>query len=105
MRGAAIAEVHALSLGIPRQAAVRRRFVQSIVDAERTLRLEAAGYETETVEFVPPTVTPHNVLFRARKVGEPARMRDAAVRYSALRGLTATATLDGPETSPLPDRK
>lgn len=52
-------------LGVPRAAPVRRRFVQSIVDAERTLRLEIAGYRVEVVEFVPPTVTPHNLLFRA----------------------------------------
>ena len=31
------------SLGLPRHAAVRRRFIQAMVDAERTLRLEAAG--------------------------------------------------------------
>jgi hypothetical protein len=64
-------------LKIPRQAAVRRRFIQSIVDAERTLRLEAAGYETEVVEFVAPTITPHNLLWRARYVGEPKRMASA----------------------------
>jgi hypothetical protein len=64
-------------LRIPRQAAVRRRFIQSIVDAERTWRLEAAGYETEVVEFVAPTVTPHNLLWRARYVGEPQRMEAA----------------------------
>jgi hypothetical protein len=62
-------------MNIPRHAPVRRRFIQSIVDAERTLRLEAAGFETEVVEFVPPTVTPHNLLWRARYVGEPRRMQ------------------------------
>ena len=31
--------------------------------------IEAAGYETEVVEFVPPTVTPHNLLGGARLVG------------------------------------
>jgi hypothetical protein len=68
---------YAETLRIPRQAAVRRRFIQSIVDAERTWRLEAAGYETEVVEFVAPTVTPHNLLWRARYVGEPKRMEAA----------------------------
>jgi hypothetical protein len=56
--------------GIPRHAAVRRRFIQAMVDAERTLVLEAAGYATEVVELVAPTVTPHNLLWRARRVGE-----------------------------------
>jgi hypothetical protein len=60
-------------LGIPRHSPVRRRFVEAMVDAERTWRLEAAGYETEVVEFVAPTVTPHNLLWRARLVGEPGR--------------------------------
>jgi len=55
-------------LDIPRQAPVRRRFIQAWVDAERTRTLEAAGYETEVVEFVPATVTPHNLLWRARRL-------------------------------------
>lgn len=71
------AEAAAGARGIPRHAAVRNRFVQALVDAERTLRLEAAGYETEVVELVPPTVTPHNLLWRARLVGEPTRMARA----------------------------
>ncbi len=71
------AKAQAETLGIPRHAPVRRRFIQAMVDAERTWRLEAAGYETEVVEFVPPTVTPHNLLWRARLVGEPQRMKAA----------------------------
>ena len=55
------------------------------IDAERTLRLEAAGYATEVVPFVPPTVTPHNLLWRARRVGEPRAMADAAERLERLR--------------------
>jgi hypothetical protein len=53
-----LAERHAEQLGLPRHAEVRRRFIQSIVDAERTLRLEAAGWQTTVVSFVAPTVTP-----------------------------------------------
>lgn len=64
-------------LGIPHHAPVRRRFIQAMVDAERTWRLEAAGYQTEVVEFVGGTVTPHNLLWRARLVGEPVRMASA----------------------------
>jgi predicted RNA methylase len=65
--GAAVgAEAQAVALGIPRQAPVRRRFIQAMVDAERTRRLEAAGYQTEVVELVGATVTPHNLLWRAR---------------------------------------
>ncbi|HVK64539.1 MAG TPA: methyltransferase [Polyangium sp.] len=79
------AEAKADTLGMPRQAEVRRRFLMSLVDAERTLRLEAAGYEVTITAFVPPTVTPHNLLFRARRVREPGRMREAAARLERLR--------------------
>jgi len=71
------AEAHATRLGIPHHAPVRRRFIQALVDAERTWVLEAAGYETEVIEFVGATVTPHNLLWRARRVQEPVRMAAA----------------------------
>ena len=74
------AEAEAEHRGIPRHAPVRRRFIQALVDADRTWRLEAAGYQTEVVELVGPTVTPHNLLWRARLVGEPVRM--AATRHA-----------------------
>jgi threonine dehydrogenase-like Zn-dependent dehydrogenase len=71
-------------MGIPRHAAVRRAFLEALVAAERTLRLEAAGYATEVVPFVAPTVTPYNLVWRARRVGEPGRMRAAAERLARL---------------------
>jgi len=74
------ARAEAERLGIPRHAPVRRRFMQALVDAERTGRLEAAGYQTEVVEFVGATVTPHNLLWRSHRVNEPKRM--AAARRS-----------------------
>jgi len=86
---AALAESNAEQLGLPRHAEVRRRFIQSIVDAERTLRLEAAGWQTTVVNFVAPTVTPHNLLWRAERVGEPGRMGEAAERLARLRGQTS----------------
>ena len=67
---AALAQQRAEQLGLPRHTEVRRRFIQSIVDAERTLRLEAAGWQTTVVNFVAPTVTPHNLLWRAERVGD-----------------------------------
>ena len=77
---------------------MRRRFVQAFVDAERTLRLEAAGWQTEVVELCPPTVTPHNLLWRARRVGEPGRMAEPpgasqCQLSAARRALTACGTL------------
>lgn len=80
------AEALAEGAGIPRHAPVRRRFIQAIVDAERTGRLEAAGYETEVVEFVGATVTPHNLLWRSRLVREPVRMAAARRRWLQLLG-------------------
>jgi predicted RNA methylase len=82
---AAAAEALADATGVPRHAEVRRRFVTAAIDAERTLRLEAAGYETTVVPLVAPTVTPHHLLWRARRVGEPRRMAEAAARLGRLR--------------------
>jgi hypothetical protein len=77
VEAAARARRRAVQLGFPRHAHVRNRFIQACVDAERTWRLESAGYETEVVEFVGATVTPHNLLWRARRVQEPSRMAAA----------------------------
>jgi hypothetical protein len=85
VEAAARAEERAASYGIPRQAPVRRRFIQAMVDAERTWRLEAAGYQTEVVELVGATVTPHNLLWRARRVGEPTRMAAAREALDGIR--------------------
>jgi hypothetical protein len=84
--GVAFAAARAEREGIPRHAPVRRRFLQALVDAQRTLRLEAAGFETEVVELCAPTVTPHNLLWRARRVGEPHRMAQAQADLARLLG-------------------
>jgi hypothetical protein len=81
---ARVAADRADGAAIPRHAPVRRRFIQAIVDAERTWRLEAAGFETEVVEWVPATLTPHNLLWRARRVGEPHRMAEAQAAIDRL---------------------
>jgi hypothetical protein len=83
---ARVAAQNADRLGIPRHAPVRRRFIQAFVDADRTWRLEAAGYHTQVVEFVPPTVTPHNLLWRSRRVREPKRMAAGQAGLDTLRG-------------------
>ncbi len=83
---AARAEAIAGARAVPRHAEVRRRFVAALVDGERVLRLEAAGYETVVVPFVAPTVTAHHLVFRARRVGEPKRMAAAAADLARLRG-------------------
>jgi len=54
-------------------ALLARRVTASLVDLERKLRLEAAGYETRIEELVAPTVTPHNLVLAARRIGEGPR--------------------------------
>ena len=71
-------------LGIPRHAPVRRAFLEALRAAERTLRLESLGWATEVVSFVAPTVTPYHLAWRARRVGEPGRMRAAAERLARM---------------------
>jgi len=82
------ARLAAEHLGIVRQAEVRRRWIQSWVDNLRTSTLEAAGYHVEVAAFVPPTVTPHNLVWRARRVGEPARMRQARARLERMQSVS-----------------
>ncbi len=78
------AQAQAERLGIPHHAEAQKRFLHALVDAERISRLEAAGWETTAVPFVAPTVTPHNLLLRARRLKEPARMAEAAQRRRRL---------------------
>jgi methyltransferase family protein len=70
-------------LGFPRQAILRGRFHDAMTDARRVLRLEAAGFEVVTVEFVPAGATPHNLLLRARWVGATARAERAKMALCA----------------------
>lgn len=81
---AAAAEARADQAGMARHGEVRRRLVAALVDAERTLRLEAAGWQATVSEFVAPTVTPHNLLWRARRSREPARMAQAQAALERL---------------------
>jgi hypothetical protein len=84
------AQAAADRLGLSRAAPVRRSFVSAWVSSERALRLEALGYRTELVAFVPSSVTPENTLFRARRVREPKRMADAAARLASLKKESAS---------------
>ena len=69
---------------LPDHGLVGRRFAQALIDAERTLRLEAHGYQTEVVEIFSPQVSPYNFLWRARRVREPVRMEHARRRHGEL---------------------
>ncbi len=72
---------------LPRQGVVGRKVAASLIDVERTLRLEAAGFDTDVVEFVPPAVTPFNLLWRARRGLDEGRRREAAARLAGLSAL------------------
>jgi hypothetical protein len=64
---------------------IRRRALTALVDLERALRLEAAGYETRAEEFVAPTVTPQNVVLCGRLTRDAVRVARARERLAALR--------------------
>lgn len=74
------------ALGYVADDLVHRRMRSALVDLERKLRLEAAGYETELDELVGATVTPHNVLFHGRRTDNPVRVARARGRLAALTG-------------------
>ncbi len=71
--------------GISHHPELRNRLSASLIDAERTLRLEASGWQTTVAPLVPPTVTPHNLLWRARRSLEPRRMAEASEALARLR--------------------
>jgi len=79
-----IADAWRARLPLPRHGLVGKRFAQSIIDAERTLRLESRGWQTEVVELFSPSVSPYNFLWRAKRVSEPTRMREAKEKHEAL---------------------
>jgi precorrin-6B methylase 2 len=72
------------AMGASDHAAIRRPLVQSLIDHERTLRAETAGYDVTVVSFVAPTVTPHNLAWVCRRVREPNAMAAARARWEAL---------------------
>jgi hypothetical protein len=93
-----VADAWVARLPLPAHALVSKRMAQSFIDAERTLRLEAAGYETEVVEAFAATLSPHNLLWRARRVKEPVRMKRAATTLASLRSPTDAARDADPTT-------
>jgi hypothetical protein len=64
---------------------LRASLARTLTDTERTLRLEAAGYETTVIDAIPASVTPFGRLWRARRVNEPVRMARAKADLERLR--------------------
>ena len=81
----------ASAMGLPPHGVLRGRLSDALTDARRALQLETAGFEVTAVEFVAATVTPHNLLLRARYVGPTGRAeraRDALARLAQLQHVT-----------------
>lgn len=57
--------------GLPRDAEIRRPYVEALVLADRVTTLRAAGYEVTVPAFVAPTITPYNKLIVGRWIGRP----------------------------------
>ncbi|MCR9247434.1 MAG: SAM-dependent methyltransferase [bacterium] len=68
---------------------LRREAAATVTDTMRMLLLQACGYDTRVVEFVPSRHTPKNTLIRAMRRGhtDPA----AAIAYRDLRTATGGA--------------
>lgn len=86
--GQRAASRHREALGLSRHGLVGRRVAAALIDQERALRLELHGYETVASELFSSTVSPHNLLFRARRVAEPRRMEAHRALHARLMGET-----------------
>ena len=92
VRAQPLADAWRAKLPVPGHALLGKRMAQSLIDAERTLRLEAGGYETEVVEAWAPTLSPYHLLWRARRVREPVRMERARRQLQLLQDLVIDDT-------------
>jgi len=82
---ATLAQQRAEQLGLPRHAEVRRRFIQSIVDASAPCAWRPrVGRPPWSTSWRPPYPAQSPLACRAR--GEPGRMAEAAERLARLRG-------------------
>jgi hypothetical protein len=84
-KGTALANDVASALAFPSCAPIQRKLIHAVVDAERVLNCESAGYQTQALEFVPAHVTPWNTLLRCQRVLEPVRQARAQKSLAALR--------------------
>jgi hypothetical protein len=71
-------------LGLPLTGRIRTRVGDALLDAARFLRLEAAGYRVDAVEFAGGDVTPRNLMLRAERTASGRSPSDAAARLAKL---------------------
>lgn len=73
--------------GVPACGRLRSRLSDVLLDAARFLRLEAAGYRVDAVEFAGGDVTPRNLMLRAERTVAGRPPAEAAARLARLAGL------------------
>lgn len=83
---------------IAENSVLKQKLCSAATDSLRLLRLKAAGYKADAVEFIDPEDTPKNVMLRGRFTGK----RDAA---SLERYREAYRFLTGREAPPVPEKE
>lgn len=73
VEGWAEAQIEADRIGLPSDAAVRGRYASALIDGARLKHLNEAGYEAKLIPFTSPQVTPHHLVFHARRGGHSPR--------------------------------
>jgi len=71
-------------VGLPLTGRIRSRLGDALLDAARFLRLEAAGYRVDAVEFAGGDVTPRNLMLRAERTVSGRHPADSAARLKRL---------------------
>jgi hypothetical protein len=71
-------------VGLPLTGRIRSRLGDALLDAARFLRLEAAGYRVDAVEFAGGDVTPRNLMLRAERTAAGRAPADAVARLQRL---------------------
>jgi len=72
------------AVGLPRSGRLRARIGDALQDSARFLRLEAAGYRVDAVDFAGGDVTPRNLMLRAERTASGRSPADAAARLARL---------------------
>ncbi len=76
-----------------RHGILKERCAALITDAARAELLEAAGYQTQVVEFIDLEHSPKNLLLRAQKKPSPERQKSAWDNYLQLKNALAISPL------------
>lgn len=72
------------AVGMPPSGRLRSRLGDVLLDAARFLRLEAAGYRVDAVDFAGGEITPRNLMLRAERTPSGRSPVDAEARLRRL---------------------